>query len=461
MSTELKKILSYPANDIDKILQNGIYSVGTESEREALTLNIKTTNRTVFVRESGKTYSWNGNTWDELASGGGFDLSKLPKFINKVKVSLSSSLAGLLTLPIVSSSNFVVDWGDGTEVEEYKNATTVISHQYSNTSFTGWITIYGEWGGIHFASSSSNNNKLSLRQIIYDRNITSIPDYGLHGCYITKLEVSDDFEQFGKHSLENTYSLKEIKYPERTSRFLEYACASSMLGHIKLTLDSSWGAPKYAFQSNNSLKTVEILESGFTTVQIHNSQFRNCNQLYSVKLSRNVNKLDTYAFYGCRKLTKLEIPEGTETFTISNNAIPSVTDLTIKKEVPAVLASTNALPANLEIIRVPSSNLYSYKTGSNWSEYADKIYPIGGQYSETVTIPAANWVDNAQNVEVVGSTNETRNIIEFMLVDVNGNQIEDVYGLTATQGTTSMTFTCQTVPTEDLQVFIKSTLTNY
>ena len=163
-----------------------------------------------------------------------------------------------------------------------------------------------------------------------------------------------------------------------------------MLGYIKLTLDSGWGAPKYAFQSNNSLKTVEILESSMTTVQIHNSQFRNCNQLYSVKLSRNVNKLDTYAFYGCRKLTQLEIPEGTETFTISGSAIPYVTDLTIRKEIPAILSSTNALPANMEIIRVPSSNLYSYKTGSNWSTYADKIYPIGGQYSETVTILVAN-----------------------------------------------------------------------
>lgn len=348
---------------------------------------LETTTSILTTIGDGDKYLSDDGQYKEIS---GFNFSLLPKYTNKVKVSLSSSLSGLLTLPIVASSNFVVDWGDGTEVEEYKNDTTVITHQYSNISFTGWITIYGEWGGINFNSSSSDNNKLSLNQIIYDRNITSIPDYGLHGCYITKIEVSDDFEQFGKHSLENTYSLKEIKYPERSARFLEYACASSMLGYIKLTLDSGWGAPKYAFQSNNSLKTVEILESSMTTVQIHNSQFRNCNQLYSVKLSRNVNKLDTYAFYGCRKLTQLEIPEGTETFTISSSAIPYVTDLTIRKEVPAVLSSTNALPANMEMIRVPSSNLYSYKTGSNWSTFADKIYPIGGQYSETVTIPVAN-----------------------------------------------------------------------
>ena len=64
-------------------------------------------------------------------------------------------------------------------------------------------------------------------------------------------------------------------------------------------------------------------------------------------------------------------------------------------------------------------------------------------------------------VEVVGSTTEARNVIEFVLVDESGVQIEDIYGLRAFAGVTQMTFACATVPTGDIYVFVKSTLTNY
>ena len=65
---ELRKILSYPANDIDKILQQGIYSVANDTERDALALAIKTTNRTVYVRSTGAFYVWNGTTWEEIGA---------------------------------------------------------------------------------------------------------------------------------------------------------------------------------------------------------------------------------------------------------------------------------------------------------------------------------------------------------------------------------------------------------
>ena len=67
---ELKKILSYPANDIDKILQQGVYSVDTEEDRESLVLTIKTINRTVYVRDTKKMYVWNGTSWEDVTPGG-------------------------------------------------------------------------------------------------------------------------------------------------------------------------------------------------------------------------------------------------------------------------------------------------------------------------------------------------------------------------------------------------------
>ena len=108
------------------------------------------------------------------------------------------------------------------------------------------------------------------------------------------------------------------------------------------------------------------------------------------------------------------------------------------------------------------------KTATNWATYANQIYPIGGQYSEIVTIASADWTLNSQTnlyeatATVVGATNESRNILDWSLVDSNGVQIEDTYGLGAkSQGSMSITFTAQTVPTSSIYIFVNSTLTNY
>lgn len=66
---ELKKILGYPANDIDKILQQSVYSVADDIERDGLSKAIKTTYRTIYVRGTGKFYHWENEAWNEDKSG--------------------------------------------------------------------------------------------------------------------------------------------------------------------------------------------------------------------------------------------------------------------------------------------------------------------------------------------------------------------------------------------------------
>ncbi len=66
---ELKKILGYPANDVDKILQQSVYSVADNVERDGLPNAIKTTYRTVYVRTTGKFYHWENGVWNEDESG--------------------------------------------------------------------------------------------------------------------------------------------------------------------------------------------------------------------------------------------------------------------------------------------------------------------------------------------------------------------------------------------------------
>lgn len=66
---ELKKILEYPADDIAHILQQSFYTVETDTERDSLPNNIKTTMRTVYVRSTGRIYHWENNQWKQDKNG--------------------------------------------------------------------------------------------------------------------------------------------------------------------------------------------------------------------------------------------------------------------------------------------------------------------------------------------------------------------------------------------------------
>ena len=66
---ELKKILDYPADDIAHILQQSFYTVETETERDSLPNNIKTTMRTIYVRSTGRIYHWENGKWNQDKNG--------------------------------------------------------------------------------------------------------------------------------------------------------------------------------------------------------------------------------------------------------------------------------------------------------------------------------------------------------------------------------------------------------
>ena len=192
------------------------------------------------------------------------------------------------------------------------------------------------------------------------------------------------------------------------------------------------------------------------------------------------SQLNTYgfdaaqnAFYQCRLLTKVTISNLNSISGNMFNECNGLKTFKIEKSKDASLITTlsgslgSNLPSDL-VILVPHNLLNSYKTATNWSSYANQIYPIGGQYSETLYIYTNNWTLNSQTnlyeatVTVVGATNESRNVIEYSLVDSSGNQIEDTYGLGASaQASRSITFTAKTVPTSTIRIFVKSTLTNY
>ena len=102
------------------------------------------------------------------------------------------------------------------------------------------------------------------------------------------------------------------------------------------------------------------LNSGIT--KIYDYAFYNCKSLVSTSenvlvIGENVSSIGTNVFYGCSKINYIEIQNGNvlELTTLANDSLTGTS-------------------SNLIII-VPNDSLNAYKTATNWSNYADKIYP--------------------------------------------------------------------------------------
>lgn len=387
----------------------------------------------LIIQQGEEVTEYNGSEEKTIVieSGGGkLNLQDLPQFTNKIEIDMSksTSLAGLLTLPIVESSNFYVNWGDGSGTM-YTDATTEISHQYSDTSFTGWITIYGDWKGVQFTQNSDDNKNVII-QVEYDNNITSIVYNSFIKCKnLLSIKIPDSVTSIG------------------TNAFLGTALTKIVLPKNLVEINGS------AFYTSDLYDVV--IPSKVTT--INSMLFWFCTNLNTVILHDNITNIKSNAFYGCSKLKNIKIPQNVT--NIGDDVFkdcPMLTEILIEPNSPPVI-STSTFTSAINTYYVKYSSLQQYKQATNWSAYADIIYPKGGNYSETITISSTAWDSETKTatVEAIGATSEARNLI---IPSVQGNNDNNVR--CTAQGTMTLTFACDTIPTEDTVVDVSYILTN-
>ena len=126
----------------------------------------------------------------------------------------------------------------------------------------------------------------------------------------------------------------------------------------------------YAFYKCRSLTSI-VIPNGVTS--IGDSAFYNCISLTSVVIPNSVTSFSNYAFYSCSKLTSIVIPNSVT--SIGNNAFANCSSLAtveLKRTTPPTLNRTafNNCTALTQII-VPAGKLSAYKSATNWSAYAN------------------------------------------------------------------------------------------
>ena len=109
---------------------------------------------------------------------------------------------------------------------------------------------------------------------------------------------------------------------------------------------------------------------------IRDGAFFFCSKLTSVSFP-NVTSIGISAFYSCSNLTSVSFPNAT---SIGDSAFYDCRGLTTiyvgtNTSTVCTLSNTNAFfnCTNLTNIYVPSSLVDSYKSATNWSNYASKI----------------------------------------------------------------------------------------
>ena len=142
----------------------------------------------------------------------------------------------------------------------------------------------------------------------------------------------------------------------------------------EITTEDFEGATKvgtYAFYFCRNLKSVTI-PNGVTSIEDH--AFSICSSLTEVAIPDSVKSIGGQAFYNCTSLTSITIPDSVETTgNLAFGGCIALTEITIKATTPPTLSGTNAIPNNVTTIYIPTGTLSVYSTATNWSSFADKF----------------------------------------------------------------------------------------
>lgn len=200
-------------------------------------------------------------------------------------------------------------------------------------------------GAFYYCTKASGEITISKEQ-------TEIYNNTFNNCSKLNVILHDNIKQIGENAFENCELLETSKLPREL-----------------MTLGT------YCFR--NTGITINEIPEGIE--QIPSYCFFYCKSIKTLKINNNVTKIDKYSFGSCTSLTLLEI--GTGIKQINQYAFANCTSLTtvvIHAKQPPTLQRSNIFnnDENLIEIKVPVSQLETYKSASNWSNYADIMIGI-------------------------------------------------------------------------------------
>lgn len=307
------------------------------------------------------------------------------------------------TVSIYTSTNvtLIIDWGDG-------SSTDTISSSYVNHTYT---TAGRYHGTIYLQNPNESNAKIGftgaqsfLKEVRFSSKIThdngnnyfkelEVVSYPSNGEYVNINNCNCKWISIPRNSNQCEISNAPFKYQPmlpstRSGRYSVtypwveelYIPSGSVNGHVsncssakRIHLPDSFTIDSGFYQYCTNLEEATIPN---TTTTIDSNTFGYCTHLKSVTIPSSVTTIGQNAFNSCISLKELTIPSSVT--SIARQAFAGCfIKLIMKGTTPPTLANSNAIVAP-SVIMVPYSAdhsvLNAYKTASNWSTHADRIF---------------------------------------------------------------------------------------
>ncbi len=236
----------------------------------------------------------------------------------------------------------------------------------------------------------------NLNSVTIGNNVTSIDDFAFYACSgLYTMTISNSIIQIGDDVFQNCGALTtvyytgtieewcEINFSNNRSNPLYYATSLYVDNNLVSDLEipnSVTEIKDFAFFGYRGLNSIV---TGNRVISIGRSAFFYCDELTSVEITNSVVSIGNGAFQQCTNLTSLVIPNSMA--SIGFGAFLGCTNLTtvIMLGTTEPLLGDYAFQNNNATIYVPYESLNAYKTATNWSNYANRIYPMS-----YTTIPA-------------------------------------------------------------------------
>lgn len=233
-----------------------------------------------------------------------------------------------------------------------------------------------------------------------DDTITEIGAYAFDSCSALKVVEVPLVSKVGGYAFRNCSTLYALELPEVTvlPTYLVQGCSALETFIAPKATKCDWA---FSFQDLSKLKTVSIEN---VTSYDSSSFFRGCKSLESISLPK-VTALAASMFYGCTMLKTVNMPNAVSVPYEGFRGCSSIEKLDLPKlnvingwdqfngcsKLKALILRNTATVCTLNYSRtfngtpidagtgyiyVPSALVDSYKTATNWANYADRIRAV-------------------------------------------------------------------------------------
>lgn len=240
-----------------------------------------------------------------------------------------------------------VDWGDGSPAEVVDNNTNA-SHTYAAAG-NYEITV----DGVTVIGNNSFYGHREINAVFIPDSVTYVSEYAFYNCpYLKTLILAKGIQGLGQSSAFGVCkSLKAVVIPDSISSISDSA-----------------------FTQCESLETIalpyNVTEIGYTPFGYG---------LKSIIIPEGVTELKYYLFNHSRALQSVVLPDGI--ISIGSSAFEECSiRLDCYALTPPTLGYSVFSNVNPMRIFVPDAAVADYKAATNWSEYADIIFPISEKF---------------------------------------------------------------------------------